>query len=418
MAYGDGSIVQVSRGVWKVRVDFGKDPISGKRRVVSRNVRGTKADARKVRDHIKHEKECGIKVDARNATLSSFIPIWGNARLSAGTAEETTVKEDMARLKHIERYLGNVPMADINARDIEHVYSLIREEGKLGGTSMNHIHVLLKSVFRKAVDYDLVLRNPCDKVTAPKKDSPNRRALSASECTRLALCLDKAEQEHRRYMEEKEQRRKSKGDLKDRSFVRGVGKMGCIQCVRIALATGMRRGEILGLEWGSVDLEKGIIFVTQSRTKYNTNKEPKTKAGVRAVHIDQKTLAHLRSWKADQTLALEEVGLEQDEHTPVCCSDKGTYMDLPNFERFWRAFKSKYGFVGLRFHELRHTQATRLLASGVDVKTVQTRMGHANSSITLDWYAHPSPENDVKAACIVGSLLEATGDGEGISLAS
>ena len=83
-------------------------------------------------------------------------------------------------------------------------------------------------------------------------------------------------------------------------------------------------------------------------------------------------------------------------------------MNLSNFERFWRKFKQDKGFVGLRFHELRHTQATQLLANGVDVKTVQTRMGHANGAITLNWYAHAVPENDEKAAQLVGEIFKPT----------
>lgn len=80
-------------------------------------------------------------------------------------------------------------------------------------------------------------------------------------------------------------------------------------------------------------------------------------------------------------------------------------MNLSNFERFWRKFKQDKGFVGLRFHELRHTQATQLLANGVDVKTVQTRMGHAIASITLNQYAHAVPENDLRAADLLGPII-------------
>lgn len=68
-------------------------------------------------------------------------------------------------------------------------------------------------------------------------------------------------------------------------------------------------------------------------------------------------------------------------------------------------FRKDNDFASLKFHELRHTQATQLLANGVDVKTVQTRLGHANASITLNWYAHSVPENDRRAAQIIGDLF-------------
>ena len=83
-------------------------------------------------------------------------------------------------------------------------------------------------------------------------------------------------------------------------------------------------------------------------------------------------------------------------------------MNLSNFERWWRGFRKEAGFEGLRFHELRHTQATQLLANGVDLKTAQDRMGHANGAITLNWYAHAVPENDEKAAQLVGEIFKPT----------
>lgn len=405
MAYGDGSITQVSRGIWKVRVDFGKDPITGKRQVVSRNVRGSKAEARKVRDQIRKEHESGIKADAGKITLSKFIEIWAEAKRTAGKASDESIKDDCGKLKHVETYIGNVPLTEIDASTIERVYALIREDRNLGGTSMNRIHSLLKSVLKKAVDYDLLLRNPCDRVEAPRKDDPERKALDEQDCKRLAKVLDDAENEERANISAKEQRMEKIERTASRSAIRGICSLSCLQAIRIGLATGMRRGEILGLEWGSVDFEKQAIAVVQSRTKAGYNKAPKTKAGIRSIHIDAATAARLQQWKTLQTTELAKLGIECGENTPVCCSDKGSYIDPPNFERFWRKFKQEHGFEGLKIHELRHTQATQLLSHNVDVKTVQTRMGHSNASITLNWYAHAVPENDEKAADLLGSIL-------------
>lgn len=87
------------------------------------------------------------------------------------------------------------------------------------------------------------------------------------------------------------------------------------------------------------------------------------------------------------------------------CSDTGGWYRIDNFEHWWGVWRKEHGFEGLKFHELRHTQATQLLANGVDVKTVQTRLGHANASITLGWYAHAIPEKDHEAADLLGNLL-------------
>lgn len=117
------------------------------------------------------------------------------------------------------------------------------------------------------------------------------------------------------------------------------------------------------------------------------------------------TASHLAAWKERQGAELAKIGVEQTGKTPVCCSDTGGWYRIDNFEHWWRQWRKDHGFDGLKFHELRHTQATQLLANGVDVKTVQTRLGHANASITLGWYAHAIPERDHEAADLLGSLL-------------
>lgn len=405
MAYGDGSILQVSKNIWKVRLDLGRDPITGKRRIISKNVRGTKADARKMRDKMRKEHESGIQVDKSKVTLSEFIGIWADARRMSGKSAEDTIMKDCGKLKHVEKYIGHVPIREIDAATIERVYALVQEEAGLGGTSMHNIHVQLKSVFRKAVDYDLILRNPCDRVDAPRKDEPKRRSLDMAESMRFAEAIDRAEREEVSLLLAKEQRMERLGKTASRKLVRGLSKLSCIEACRIAQATGMRKGEILALEWGSVNLKRGTISVVRSRTQSGEIKPPKTRAGKRVIHIDDVTCESLKRLKALQESCLASLGIELGDTSPVCCSDKGDYMDSANFERFWRKLKSEWGFEGLKFHELRHTQATQLLANGVDVKTVQTRLGHADPSITLGTYAHAVPENDEAAADLFGSII-------------
>ena len=105
--------------------------------------------------------------------------------------------------------------------------------------------------------------------------------------------------------------------------------------------------------------------------------------------------------------------LSQTEETPVCVGDNGSWLRPSSLTRWWgtsqeKGFRDRIGFSGLNMHELRHTQATMLLGAGVDVKTVQTRMGHAKSSHTLDLYAHAIPANDKVAAELMGAIYSAS----------
>lgn len=410
MAKGDGSITEVRRGVWRVCVSFGTDPVTGKRIKVQRNVHGTKAEARKERDRIRREHESGLKFEAATVTFGEFAQTWQDGRVASGELSLRTIKDGECMVACFSKYLGNVRLADIDPHTVESLYAAIRKDkadaGRpVNGTTMHKFHVVLKQIMQKAVDHDLILRNPCDRVKAPKKNEPERRSLTVEEGARLLRCVDTAESEAYTALEGKEARQTQRGNLFGRSAIRGLYPICNILAVRVGLATGMRLGEVMGLVWENVDLHQPCIHVVQQRSTYGEIKPPKGRCKKRTVFIDATTAAHLEKWKGRQAVELLKIGIKQNDTTPVCCSDTGGFYNVQNFERWWRPWREAHGFEGLKFHELRHTQATQLLANGADVKTVQNRLGHSDASLTLNWYAHALPENDEKAAQLVGSLF-------------
>lgn len=443
MSYGEGSIREKKRPDgksynpkrWQVCVSYMVDVIDddgntkSERKRIQRTVRGTKAEAKAVRDEIiaTHDDQ-GNELDSYQVaineceteqleatTLTDMIEVWNKARKTAGKASERTISEDRKRLERVEEYLGSKPLDSITAKMVEETYAALREKYGLSGTTLNHIHTLLKNVFQKAVDYDLVHKNPCRFVDTPKRDDPDRRSLSQEEGAKLLQKVDEAEAAEYSAMDEKEQRREvreERGYARNRKALRGMHLLSNIMVVRIGLATGMRRGEVIGLIWKNVDLTRKTIRVCQSATIAGGVKKPKTQAGIRTLAIDDATVQHLSYWKARQAAELAKISKSQSPETPVCCTDAGTMLRVDNFEHWWSTWRDKNGFPGLKFHELRHTQATMLLANGVDVKTVQTRLGHANPSITLGWYAHAIPENDHDAAQMLGNMFNASTQAE------
>lgn len=405
MAKGDGSITQRGRGIWRVRISAGFDPATGKRRYMTRTVHGTKADARRERDRMCSEIEGGLKVDAQRVTLSEFIPIWADAKRTSGKIAEENLCGELAALRRAEAVIGDVPMRKVTAPMVEKVYALALAEG-LSKTTVHKLHIYLKSVFRKACDYGYALRNPCDKVDAPRPEDPDRRSLTAAEAARLLSCIDRAEETAYAFLADKEGRQFDRGKAFGREYVRGVAPVSHVMTARIGLATGARLSEVLALRWGCVDLDSGRVRICRTLKRDGTPKEPKTAAGTRTASVDRKTAGHLARWRARQAAELAKFGVRQTPETPVCCSSTGGYLNSSNFERWWRAFRRDNGFEQLRFHELRHTQATLLLGNGVDVKTVQTRLGHADASITLNWYAHAMPGNDEQAADLLAAVME------------
>lgn len=401
MAYGDGSIKKLGKDHYEVRVDFDE---GNKRRQVKRRIHGPRSMAVKLRDKLRQQSKNGIKLDGGKITLTEMIEDWKRSRELAGKASQRTINSERRALRHIEAHLGDEPINTIDSRAIERTYAAVKEETGLSGTTMKQIHYSLKAVFNKAMDYDYILRNPCDRVTAPSRCKSDRNALSAQEGARLLKCIDVAESETYEKLFEKEQRQHQRGNDEDRSCIQGLVILSYIVAVRIALATGMRRGEVFGLTWEALDLSQDTLSVFQSLTDEGNIKEPKTDAGYRTIGIDQETVAHLRKWKAFQALLLRTISINQDNSSPICCSNTGGFVGLSNFEHWWIKFRTKHGFKGLRFHELRHTQATQLLANGIDLRTVKDRLGHSNAAVTMG-YTHQVPENDEKAAALIGNLF-------------
>lgn len=407
---GDGSIYQAKDrngkpipNCWRISVSFGTS--SGNRQRVQCTVHGTKTDAKKKRDEIRRQHEEGLAIDAGKVTVSEFIETWLEARQTSGKVSESTIKNYRARLKTIEPYIGKKKLNKVTAAEIERAYAQLKAKKNLSGTTLNKLHILLKSVFEKACDYDLILRNPCSKVESPSVDKPDRKSLTREEGAKLLQELDKEEARIILEMDEKEERQVKKGNQFGRSSIRGLANLGFTIGTRIALATGLRRGEVFGLTWKNVNLRQNTITVAQTLTKEGETKDPKTDSGRRTISIDESTAAHLKMWRKRQREELAKLAIKLGDATPVCCSERGEWVNLSNFERWWRGFRTQAGFPELRFHELRHSQATLLLANGTDLKTVQDRMGHANGAITLNWYAHSIPENDQKAAQLVGNLF-------------
>ena len=133
MAKGDGSIIEKARGVWEVQVPLGKDPITGKYRKKSRTVRGTKADARKVRDQIRRELEGGLRPDGDKVRFLEFVATFSQARRNAGKASEDRIAKDEKSLKLCGELLGDPPLCKVDARAIEALYPAIRERREAQG---------------------------------------------------------------------------------------------------------------------------------------------------------------------------------------------------------------------------------------------------------------------------------------------
>lgn len=373
----------------------------GKRRLHKR-FRGTQRDCNNFCMRVWREAESGIRPDAGKITVDEFMGDYlKNRQTMEKLAGSTIARYEWLLRKWIAPYIGGVPVRDVNPSMIESWYRKASGDGA-SCTTLHKAHKLAKMAFKVAVRDGLVTSNKFDQVKAPKNEAKKRGYISFEEVGRMLNALDEDE-----------------------------GFSGFSAAVRIGLAIGARRGEVLALTWNDIDFKAGTASITKSLVREcearkkgvpsKTIKAPKTENGNRTVTVDRVTLQWLREWKREQKRELSALGVVQVPKTPICCSTRGRRiggvaalaggtLNPSSFMGQFRKFCEKHQFKdsqGKRacFHELRHTQATYLLANGEDVISVSARLGHAAPSITSDMYAHAMPQRDVECAGTIGSIL-------------
>jgi integrase len=310
---------------------------NGKRRYVS----GTsKADVNtKLRKAIA-DREAGIAL-VESLTLEAFMDRWLGTVKDRVRPSSFKPYEAITRL-HINPTLGKSKLEKLTALQLQTLYRTKLDEG-LSPRRVQYIHVTIRKALKDAECWDLVRRNVADFVKPPKLVKSEIQPLSQSQMKTL---LDAAKDE----------------------------KLYCLYM--LAVTTAMRQGEILGLQWRDMDLETGALWV--NRRVYNSAvSPPKTTAGRRTIRLSKLAIAVLKVHRTRQAQQrISEWVFSTRNGTPISCHN------LHN--RSWKPLLKKAGLPhSTRFHDLRHSCISLLLAKGVPIKVVSEMAGHADVSITL-----------------------------------
>lgn len=280
--------------------------------------------------------------------------------------------------------LGNLPITKLTAAEIQKAYigwaAGGRRDRKLGGLSprtRRHIHRIFHAALSRAVEQQILARNPADvfRKRLPKVERRELVTLTAEQSVRL---LD-AIKHTRTYWP-----------------------------AMIALTTGMRRGEVLGLRWKNVDLGGATVRVVESIEQTKTGlrfKAPKTER-TRAIALPAFAVDELRRLKKEQADDLSLLGLRQDAQTLVCGQVDGKPLQPRSLtHEFTRLVAGLTDLPRVRFHDLRHSHATQLLLAGVHPKVAQERLGHSTITTTLDLYSHVTETMQTEAAARVDAIF-------------
>jgi integrase len=367
---------------WAVVFDLGRDA-SGKRRQKWHSVPGTRRNAERELARLLNELNTGAYVEPARMTFSEYLDRWladyAKPKVSPKTFERYQEMID----GHIRPALGAYLLPKLAPLHIQAFYSRAlasgRKDGRggLSAQSVVHFHRLLHKALAQAVRWQLLARNPVDAVEPPRVERQEMRALDEDETASLLSLLA----ESRLYMP-----------------------------TMLAVTTGLRRGEILGLRWDNVDLVAGTLAVVQSleQTKDGLRlKTPKTQRSRRSVALPAMTTAALRLHRAKQAEERLALGPAYDDEGFVCPRPGGAPWAPDVFSTAFAAFVRRSGMKAFRFHDLRHTHASHLLKADVHPKIVSERLGHSSIGITLDTYSHVLPGMQQDAARLIDAALEA-----------
>lgn len=361
-----GSIHERSAGSFELRYSLGTDAATGRRRMANVTVRGTRKDAEKELRRLLRSLDTGEHVDPTRITVREWLATW-----LVAAHEEVSPKTHERYAEIVNHFLtpalGNLPITKLAPAHIQEAYAALatggRRDGKPGGLSPQtrcHIHRILSSALTRAVEQRLIARNPAE-VFRRRLPKVERREMSTLTAEQSATLLD-AIRHHRVYWP-----------------------------VLIALATGMRRGEILALRWRNVDLDSGSLRVVESleQTKAGLRfKAPKSEKA-RGITLPSFAIEELRRLKREQAEELFKLGVRQGGDTLLYARADGEPM-LPTSltHEFAKVAGCAKDVPRVRFHDLRHSHATQLLLAGVHPKVAQERLGHSSISVTLDLYSH------------------------------
>lgn len=376
-----GHIRPQGKGSWEIKFDLGRNPLTGRRITRYRTFRGNKREAQAELTRLLSQRDDGSLIEHSKLTVAAFLDRWleyMRARVSPKTHERYT---DICRNNLIPG-LGAVVLTKLQPIQITDAFAIAlsngRKDGK-GGLSphtVHYMHRVLRNALRQAVRWQMLGRNPTDAVEAPKIE---RKQMMALDEGGTAALLEAARE--------------------TTLFIP----------ILIGALCGLRRGEITALRWRSVDLKRGELSIVASteQTKEGVREKPPKSGRGRTVALPSLAVDELRQHRVKQAEALLKLGIRlSDDHHVVMRADT-LPLQPRSVTHMFELFLRHRGLTRIRFHDLRHSHATHLLANGVHPKVAQERLGHSSIAITLDLYSHVLPGMQADAAARVDAALRA-----------
>jgi integrase len=368
-ANGEGSIFKhKGKGLWCSVLTVGAKA-DGK--PIRRYVYGkTQAEVRQKLEALKRQHSAGIDATSTRRTLGEWLDTWLEVYAKPAIRESTYVGYEAAARIHIKPRIGRVQLSQLKAEHVDRMISGMANEG-LTVSQQGKAYTTLRRAMNVAMKRRVVTANPCQLVDSPNYKPPKAGALTDEQVAALIA----------------EARERPEYPL-----------------VALAIASGFRLGELLGLQWPDIDFKNGTATVRRAQSEIRgvlSYGEPKTEAGLRTITLDEHTLAVL----SDHRKAMLAAG--RDMQGLVFVTSHGNPIRRSRFRTdVWYQLLADAGLPRVKFHLLRHTSATLMLKKGVHPKIAQARLGHSKIEVTLNTYSHVTSGMDAAAASLLGDAIK------------
>jgi integrase len=381
-----GSMRQRGTDSWQLRVHAGRDPLNGRKRYLERTFRGTKRDASKALAALIVEAERLTPQAAKKGTVEDLLREWlehASSSFSPRTVSTTRQYMETAIIPGI----GAIPAAKLTPAELDRFYRQLLKHGAGHGpyapATIRRVHGIVRRALTQGVRWGWISHNPAIDASPPRVPVKELSPPTPEQLVRLFRLAEETDP-------------------------------ALAAFILLAASSGARRGELIALRWSDVDLdravlriERGIVLADGDLIEQGTKTHQS-----RRVTLDADTVATLEDHRERAEEVAHCAGTAITEKSFVFSHEvDGSAPWRPDStSRAFRMLCEQGGISGVRLHDLRHYVATRLLASGIDVRTVAGRLGHRNPATTLNVYAHFVPEADEEAASALAGVFRKARD--------
>ena len=377
-----GNITRRGANSWRLKFDTDRDPVTGKRTIRYATVRGTKKQAQAELTRLLASRNEGTLVKPTKVTVADYLRHWLSTAAVLSISAKTAERYSQLIENQIIPHLGAYSLQKLDTEHIEAWHAALLTQGgqdgkPLAARTVGHAHRVLHKALANAAKHRKMLRNPASLERPPKVTKKEKDILKADQVQAVVTAMR--------------------------------GTVIYPQIVML-LSTGMRRGELMGLQWGDIDLEGRKLTIKRALEKTKAHgiriKAPKTVYGTRQIALpDAATivLKQHRKTQLEQRMALGTGRLPDEAY--VFGTIEGLPRDPDRLTQDWKRLTAARKLPKVTLHALTHSHASALIAAGTDPVTVSRRLGHASAAFTMATYVHEFDRGDEAAAQAIDAVF-------------